>query len=137
MRRRLLRLSRGESVHTPDTEANQQFASSLRAATKLTAYLSPDAYERVVVFYRGIAKEYSPKQQPAQPQLPNGQRLQKTFLILDGVADRMSSKEWLATQHPFFGAVSMSEGKPRYDDVRDLTRDRVEQEGTGQEGRAR
>ena len=75
----------------------------------------------MVVFYRGIAKEYSPKQQPAQPQLPNGQRLQKTFLILDGVADRMSSKEWLAIQHPFFGAVSMSEGKPRYDDVRDLT----------------
>ena len=114
-----------------------RFASWLRAATKITAYLSPDAYERVVVFYRGIAKEYSPKQQPAQPQLPNGQRLQKTFLILDGVADRMSSKEWLAIQHPFFGAVSMSEGKPRYDDVRDLTRDRVEQEGTGQEGRAR
>jgi hypothetical protein len=120
--REIFRLYPGASRYTPpDTEANQQFASSLRPGTKITAYLSNDPYDKVVAFYRGIAREYAPKHKPAQPQLPSGRRLQKTFLILDGAADLLSSKEWVSVQHPFFGAVSVSSGKPQYTDVRELT----------------
>jgi hypothetical protein len=35
--------------------------------------------------------------------------------------DVESSKDWVAVQHPFFGAVSLSGGKPPYNDVRDAT----------------
>ena len=87
----------------------------------ITAYISNDSYEKVVAFYRGIGKDYTPNQKRAPPQLPHGQRLRKTFVILDGSVDLESSKNWVAVQHPFFGAVSLSGGKPQYNDVRDAT----------------
>src|SRR5579871_2226697 len=93
----------------PDTEANRQWTSALRPGTTITAWFTSDSFEQVVGFYRSIAREYIPPRAPPAEKLPNGQRLQKTFLIFDGAPDPASSKQWVSIQHPFVGAITMRE----------------------------
>ena len=40
-------------------EVNKQFASAVRPGTTITAYLTPDSFDKVVAFCRSIAKEYA------------------------------------------------------------------------------
>jgi len=108
--------------YTPaETEQNRQFSSALRPGTKISAYLSSDSFEKVVAFYRGIGKEYKPNTKPVEPELPQGQHLQKTFLILDGAANLVSSRKWVSVQRPFLGSVRLKNGQPEYGDVRVVT----------------
>jgi hypothetical protein len=119
---RVFKLYPGATPYTPpQTEQNQQFSSSVRPGTKITAYLSNDSFEKVVAFYHGIGKEYLPNAKPVERKLPGGQRLQKTFVILDGAPNLVHSKEWVSVQRPFLGSVTVKDGQPQYGDVRDVT----------------
>ncbi len=104
----------------PETEETKQFVSQLRPGTSITAYFTNDPFDKVVAFYRGIGKEYTtPKLKPAR--LPNGQPIQTTFLIFDGAADPLHSRNWARIQHPFIGSISQKGATPEYKDVRDVT----------------
>jgi hypothetical protein len=112
----------GATQYTPpDTEETRQFTSALRPDTKITAYLSNDSFEKVVAFYRGLGKEYSGRKAPVVDKLPNGNRIRKTFVILDGAPDLLSSREWIRIQRPFVGSATREEGKPVSREVRDVT----------------
>lgn len=105
----------------PETESNRQFLDALRPGTTITAYFTNDSFEKVVTFYRALGTEYTgAKKAPAQ-KLPNGQKIRKTFVILDGAPDLRASRSWLSVQHPFIGSVSQQEGAPKYEDIRDVT----------------
>jgi hypothetical protein len=111
----------GATAYTPpETEETKQFVSQLRPGTTITAYFTNDPFDKVVAFYRGIGKEYTrSKVKPAR--LPNGQPIQKAFLIFDGAADPLHSRNWARIQHPFIGSISKSGTTFEYKDVRDVT----------------
>ena|SRR5579862_817551 len=111
----------GATLYTPpETEASKQFTENLRPGTKITAYLCNDSLEKVLAFYKGIGKEFTPVK-VIDDKLPNGQHLRKKFVILDGAENLLASREWVSVQHPFFGSVLRVRGKAQYHDVRDVT----------------
>lgn len=111
----------GATAYTPpETEETKQFVSQLRPGTTITAYFTNDPFDKVVAFYRGIGKEYN-KRKVKPARLPNGQPIQTTFLIFDGAADPLHSRNWARIQHPFIGPSSQKGATPEYKDVRDVT----------------
>jgi hypothetical protein len=111
----------GATEYTPpETAETKQFVSQLRPGTTITAYFTSDPFGKVVAFYRGIGKEYPTPKSKAE-RLPNGQRIEKAFLIFDGAADPIHSLSWARIQHPFIGSISQKGTTPEYKDVRDVT----------------
>jgi hypothetical protein len=111
----------GATEYTPpETAETKQFVSQLRPGTTITAYFTSDPFGKVVAFYRGIGKEYPTPKSKAE-RLPNGQRIEKAFLIFDGAADPIHSRSWARIQHPFIGSISQNGTTPEYKDVRDVT----------------
>ena len=111
----------GATEYTPpETPETKQFVSQLRPGTTITAYFTSDPFGKVVAFYRGIGKEYPTPKSKAE-RLPNGQRIEKAFLIFDGAADPSQSLSWARIQHPFIGSISQNGTTPEYKDVRDVT----------------
>ena len=106
------------------------------------AYRTPDPFETVLAFYRGVAREYampgrSPDHRltlpaeivpgPGKPaERPSQVTVRQAFFILDGAADLASSKRWLMIARPIVGNMSI-ERLPqnglrfRYGDLRDET----------------
>ncbi len=112
----------GATQYTPpDSEETRAFMSAVRPGTTITAYLTGDSFEKVVVFYAGLAREYANPAKHPTARLPDGRQIRKTFFILDGAADLRSSRSWVSVQHPFIGSVSHEAGPPEYNDVRDVT----------------
>lgn len=118
-----VKLYPGAQKYTPpDTEMNREFHDTLRRNVSINAYLTDDAFEKVVTFYRKQGKEYSPPRKPAELKLPNGERVRKVFVIFDGAPNLLKSRSWASIQHPFIGhVVVQGGGKPEYQDVRDVT----------------
>ncbi|HEY0768219.1 MAG TPA: hypothetical protein VGD47_09715 [Steroidobacteraceae bacterium] len=71
------------------------------------AYHTNDSFEKVVAFYRGFGKEYTGPKMRLGDRLPNGQRIKKTILILDGASDLLTSKNYVNIQHPFIGSAKL------------------------------
>ena len=112
----------GASKYTPpDTPENREMLKEMPAGQTATAFTTPDSYDKVVAFYKGIGKEYRAPHMPGG-KLPNGQDLKMTYVIFDGAADVMASKSWAKIQRPFIGDISLKgPGGPEYKDIRDLT----------------
>ena len=92
----------------------------MRPGNTITAYLTPDSFDRAVAFCRSIGKEYPGPKMSSSDLLPNGQHIKKTFMIFDGVPDRVSSTRWVRIQHPFVGSLPRS-GSPQPERMRGLT----------------
>ena len=100
-------------------EANK--ISSLHKITS-TIYTTKDDFDKVVTFYKGIAKEYKmPGQETQVKKLPSGQELKEAYFIFDGENDLMSSKLWIKVQRPYIGRVKMEGYTPKFEDIRELT----------------
>lgn len=112
----------GASKYTPpDTPQNRELLKAMPAGVTASYFTTPDAYEKVVAFYRGFAKEYRMAHMPGG-KLPNGQELKMTFIIFDGAADIVASKNWAKIQYPFIGDIEFKgSGGPVYKDIRNLT----------------
>ena len=112
----------GATKYTPpDTKENREMMKAMPPGITSTAYITKDAYEKVVAFYKGSAKEYKMPGMPANRKLPTGQEMKQTFFIFDGAADITTSKSWAKVQNPFIGSVDFKGGAPVYSDVRDVT----------------
>ena len=104
----------------PETEQTKLFESSLLAGTTITAYFTDDPFDKVLAFYRGIGKEYrSPHMK--REKLPDGEPIQRAFVIFDGAADLSRSTSWARIQHPFIGSISEKGETPEYQDVGEVT----------------
>jgi hypothetical protein len=104
----------------PDTEATRRFNEALRPGTRITVYLTDDAYDKVVAFYAGVGRVY--RKPGAKPMhLPGGVEVRKAFFILDDAIDLVRSLNWVSVQSPFIGPGTVKDGKPLYDNVRDVT----------------
>ena len=53
-------------------EVNKLFASAVRPGNTITAYLTPDSFDRAVAFCRSIGKEYPGPKMSSSDLLPNG-----------------------------------------------------------------
>jgi hypothetical protein len=116
------RLYPGASQYVPpDTPATEQFSHNLRPGTTITAYLTSDPFDKVVAFYTAIGKEYTPDRKPPEQKLPDGKRIKRAFVILDGAPNLLASTQWIRVQRPFFTAAAGKDGKAEYHDVRDIT----------------
>lgn len=113
----------GASKYTPpDTPENREMMKALPAGTTGSYFTTSDSYDKVVVFYKAVGKEYQSKYMPNSRKLPSGQELKMTFIIFDGAADIMASKHWAKIQHPFIGEINIKGASgPEYKDIRDLT----------------
>jgi hypothetical protein len=105
----------------PDTEQNRKFTETLRPGLKIDAYFTKDPFDKVLAFYKGLGREYTNPKAQQNARLPDGQQIQRAFLILDGAPNLESSRSWVRIQHPFTGRVSFKDGTPQYGDVRDVT----------------
>ena len=99
-------------------------ANKISAQHKITStiYATKDGFDKVVTFYKGIAKEYKmPGQERQARKLPSGQELKEAYFIFDGANDLLSSKLWIKVQRPYIGRVKMEGLTPKFEDIRDLT----------------
>ena len=113
----------GASKYTPpDTAETRQWASALPPGMKITAYVTNDSFEKVVAFYRGLGRPYTNPNTPVGEKLPNGQRIEKAFVIFDDATDLRTSRRWISIQHPFIRWVSGKKGGAAgHRDVTDVT----------------
>ena len=106
----------------PDTERTREAMKALPPDTEASYYLTNDAFEKVVAFYKDIGKEYTMPYPKKGAKLPNGQELKEAYFIFDGAKDIVSSKSWAKVQRPYIGWVEFKPGSvPQYQDVRDVT----------------
>ena len=112
----------GASKYTPpDTPENRELLKAMPAGVTASYFTTPDAYEKVVAFYKAFAKEYRMPHMPGG-KLPNGQELKMTYIVFDGAADITASKSWAKIQYPFIGGIEFKgESGPVYKDIRNVT----------------
>jgi len=113
----------GSTLDKKATEEANKSVGGRDHSCKLSVYLTPDAYDKVVNFYKDLGEEHPifahvPK---FRGQLPVGEELRKTAVILDGVHEVGESNLWVQIQHPFILDVKMKGHTPEFLDVRDLT----------------
>jgi hypothetical protein len=111
---------------TLDEKASLDANAALDTAAgtcKLTIYLSPDPYDKVVHFYKAHGREHSifANVPTFKGLLPGGKELRKTAVILDGADDIADTRLWVQIQRPFILDVKMTGHTPEFRDVRDLT----------------
>lgn len=101
----------GEKLDEKLTKESEDFAAKAKVTTKPGIYVTKDAFEKVVEFYKGAGKEYiMPGTQKGKGEkLPSGKELKAAFFIFDGEKDLGTSKLWAKIQRPYIG-INMSEG---------------------------
>jgi len=78
--------------------------SKVSKGPKVIVFTTNDLFEKVVAFYRGIAKEYRMPGKGGNPtKLPSGQELKEAYFILDNASDIVTSKHWIKIQRPYLG----------------------------------
>lgn len=104
----------------PDTEQNREMKKAMPPGTVSINYVTNDSFEKVVSFYKGLAKEYTMSMpgMPKNRKLPSGQELKQTYFIFDGAKDLATSKSWAQVQRPLIGSVD-DHLQPR--DIQDVT----------------
>ncbi len=105
----------------PDNEDTRRARKDFPPGMTPTIYTTTDSYEKVVEFYRGFAKEYNLPGMPKGGKLSNGQELKRTFFIFDGAPDPQTSRNWASVQRPYIGSITLKDGLPHYNDIRDVT----------------
>ncbi len=85
--------------------------AALPPGTETDLYVTPDSYDKVYAFYKGIAQETSLR---AGPRLANGTQIRWSFFLLDDAKSMATSKLWLKIQRPSVVDAEMK-------DVRDIT----------------
>lgn len=117
----------GEFKVYPDASADEKAteeANKISLGHKITStiYTTKDSFEKVIAFYKGIAREYKmPGQEGQIRKLPSGQELKEAYLIFDEAKDLLSAKLWIKIQHPYIGRVEMEGLTPKFQDIRDIT----------------
>jgi hypothetical protein len=85
-------------------------------------YVTPDSFEKVVAFYKEMAKEYRMAGKTEKPrQLPSGQEVKETYFIFDGARDLMASKLWIKIQRPYISMGKMESKPSKPDAAREMT----------------
>ena len=113
----------GATLDKKATDEANKSVGTAEQSCKLSVYLTPDSYDKVVTFYKDLGQEHPifanvPK---FKGQLPVGEELRKTAVILDGASEVGDSSLWVQIQHPFILEVKMKGHTPEFLDVRDLT----------------
>jgi hypothetical protein len=111
----------GATVDQKATEEARRLADNVRKQAprmaantgEPTIYVTADPVDKVIEFYRGVAKEYQ-MPGPKARTLPSGQALKQAFFIFDGASDLASSKLWAKVQRPYVGDLE-------FKDIRDIT----------------
>jgi hypothetical protein len=93
-------------------KAMSQAKAALPPGTETELYVTPDSYDKVYEFYKGVARE-TVVGGPGLT-LPNGTAVRWSFFVLDNGKALADSKLWLKVQRP---SVVDNEMK----DVRDIT----------------
>lgn len=90
--------------HTTEMVNRRAAAKTAVAPGSTTIYVTTDAYEKVVAFYRRLGREFVMPGGLAQPtDLPEGKKLQQKFFILDKSSGLRGSKSWVKIQNPYAG----------------------------------
>ncbi|MBS1171818.1 MAG: hypothetical protein H6R12_648 [Proteobacteria bacterium] len=114
----------GAQIDEYTTEAVNRRAASKTGedAGKTTIYVTTDAYEKVVAFYRRSGREFVMPGGLGQPSdLPEGKKLRQMYLILDGASGLRTSRSWLKIQSPYVGPTWKTDLKPGDAPIRELT----------------
>ncbi len=112
------------------------------SAGRRTIAVTTDSFEKVAAFYAQRGKEYLLPLMPGQPsngyerELPteirrkdrstvefigSGIKAKQVFILLDGAADMMESKDFISISRPFIFDAKREAGKMVYQDIRDVT----------------
>jgi len=108
-----------------DKKATQE-AKEL-AEGDVAIYTTRDSFEKVVAFYKPLAREYRMPPTEAPFRLRSGGTLKEAFFILDRAPDIVESKAWFKIQRPYLGrpkavfSPDMQFAEDMYEDVRDVT----------------
>jgi hypothetical protein len=93
-----------------DEQATHQSREAARAAkmtnVQSTVYTSSDSFQKVALFYKGIAKEYMMPRASGtsgKPKKYENYDLWEAYFIFDGAKDLSSSKLWAKVQRPYIG----------------------------------
>ncbi len=101
--------------------ARQEAVKSGMANMQPAIYLTADTFEKVVAYYKGMAKEYAMPGRKGSTKLPTGQELKEAYFIFDAADDIAASKLWAKVQRPYIGSIKFAAGAVQYEDVRDVT----------------
>jgi hypothetical protein len=91
---------------TATQEARKAAAAAKMTGVRSTIYTTPDSFDKVASFYKGIAKEYSMPRASGtsgKPKKYETYDLWEAFFIFDGRKDLSASKLWIKIQRPFIG----------------------------------
>ncbi len=95
---------------TQDQKATQQAREAAAAAkatgVETTVYTTPDSFEKVTAFYKGIGKEYAMPRASGttgKPKKGPGYDLWEAYFIFDGAGDLSTSGLWAKVQRPYVG----------------------------------
>lgn len=86
----------GAKLDQRATDDSNELAKMSKMSSKTKVYTTSDSFEKVVSFYKGIAKEYV---MPGGP--TKGPKM--TFFIFDNGKDITTSKLWAKVQRPVLG----------------------------------
>lgn len=98
---------------TATREVREAAAAAKMTGVTPTVYTTPDPFEKVTSFYKGLGKEYvMPRASgtSGKPKKFEKYELWEAFFIFDGAKDLATSKLWLKVQRPHIG-----------EEVRDVT----------------
>jgi hypothetical protein len=87
-------------------EAREAAAAAKISSVKGTVYTTPDSFQKVASFYKGMAKEYGMPRASGtsgKPKKYENYDLWEAYFIFDGSKDLASSKLWIKVQRPYIG----------------------------------
>jgi hypothetical protein len=115
---------------TVDQKATREATELLKQSGmtgKATIYTTSDSFEKVVAFYKGMAREWQMPKGDETPKLQSGGVLKETYFIFDGAKDITTSKLWIKIQRPYIGRMKATlPPNPKYvedvyEDIRNVT----------------
>ncbi len=86
---------------------------------QVTLYSTPDDFDKVCNFYRGIVKEYEKGRFSSK--LSKDQKFRSLIFIFDGAADTQKSKSWIRVQRPYVPEDEVGEDNPTVYDITVIT----------------
>lgn len=89
---------------------------------KVVVFTTSDSFESVVIFYRGLGREYRVPGGGKPMKLPSGREFKEAYFVFDSAADIMTSKHWIKIQRPYLGSGQIRGGTyAKQTDVREVT----------------
>jgi hypothetical protein len=86
---------------------------------QVTLYSTPDDFDKVCNFYRGIIKEFEKGRFSSR--LSKDQKFRSAIFIFDGAADIQKSKNWIRVQRPYVPEDEIGEDNPKVHDITVIT----------------